>query len=113
MPKILAFLTFVLVLLVAHGALACEGSDRRVGPLCIERTIYQAGALNVSEEVARFEDDENHVEVWRGEGYVDSATRTKMDVIQKRFVKGRGMTDVHVIYVWNGKEFVEKKSRRR
>ncbi len=113
MPKILAYLTFVLTLLVAHKALACEEGERRVGPLCVGTTLYKVGAFNVPYDTARFEDDSSKNIVWEGNGYVDSATRAKMDVIEKRLVEGKGVKDVHVFYYWNGEKFVEKKPKAK
>ena len=111
MPKILACLTFVLTLLVAHEALACDEGERRVGPLCVGTTLYKVGAFNVPYDTARFEDSATIV--WEGNGYVDSATRAKMDVIEKRLVEGKGVKDVHVFYYWNGEKFVEKKPKAK
>ena len=113
MPKILALLAFVLTLLVAHGALACDGSDRRVGPVCVERTVYKIGksGRGVAYEKVYFEDDVYREIVWEGNGYVDAASKKKLDVIEQRFIEGKGLEDVHVFYYWNGQKFVEKNSR--
>jgi hypothetical protein len=113
MPKILAYLTFVLTLLVAHKALACDEGERQVGPLCVGTALYKVGAFNVPYDTARLEDDSSKTVVWEGNGYVDSATRTKMDVIEKRLVPGKGVKDVHVFYYWNGEKFVEKKPKAK
>lgn len=112
MPKILAYLTFVLTLLVTHEALACEEGERRVGPLCVSTTLYKVGPFNVPYDIARFEDDSSKTVVWKGNGYVDSATRIKMDVIEKRLVEG-GVRDVHVFYYWDGEKFAEKKPKTK
>jgi hypothetical protein len=111
MPKIFAVFAFFLSLAFSQRALACEDGERRVGPVCVDQSGVKAGSwVHVMSRVY-FDDDPNKKTVWNDLGYVESATRTKLEVIEKRLVDGEGMQDVHVIYVWNGQEFVEKKKR--
>lgn len=108
MARFLAFLCFTAALLTSAKVMACEGSDRPVGPLCIERGKVQAGSRGYAYERARFEDDVYKKVVWEGVGEVQEATRTRMVVIEQRTTK-RGLEDVEVTYVWNGQKFIEKR----
>lgn len=108
MTRFLALFTFVLVSSFGMEALACRGKERAVGPVCVSTEVIKIGLRVDGVSKVWFDDDPKKTVVWQDLGYVNSATRTKLVVIERRLVDGKGMEDVEVVYVWNGTKFVER-----
>jgi len=105
MPKILAGLAFVLGLLVSQSALACRSNERKVGPVCVLQGKIKTGSFYRIISKVTFDADPFEMVVWEDLGYVERATKKELVVIEPRLVDGKGMMDVEVTYIWDGKKF--------
>lgn len=88
----------------APGSTGCRDGERKVGPVCVVQSVLHAGSRAYRVSDVYFEDDAAKRIVWSDVGYVKSATRQKLTVVQQR-IEGA----IDVVFVWSNDDhkFVE------